>query len=141
MIITLFCCLLLALALSVFVHQHLCKHQRRQLSRALPFYLSSLSCVRGQIAAVSHTQNLTQSPRLWPHPPSLLLLLPCFPSLHGKLSALNKGQLRPACPSDPGSLPSVQWSLPHTDNSSRHTSKVDKATKEAGLLSPLGICL
>lgn len=46
-----------------------CKHQCRQFLKALPFELLSMSCVRGQIAAVSHTQYLTQSPELWTHPP------------------------------------------------------------------------
>lgn len=76
------------------LHQCSCKHHCRQLWRALPFNLLSLSCVKGQIAAVSHTQYLTQSPELCSHPPSELLLpLPHLPSLNGRLSAVSKGQL------------------------------------------------
>lgn len=54
---------------SSVLHQCSCKHQCRQLLKALPFDLASVSCVGGQIAAVSHTQYLTQSPELWTHPP------------------------------------------------------------------------
>lgn len=64
--------LVFSLALSLpssVLHQCSCKHQCRQLLKALPFDLASVSCVGGQIAAVSHTQYLTQSPELWTHPP------------------------------------------------------------------------
>lgn len=80
------------------LHWCSCKHQCRQLWRAVPFDLPSLSCVRGQEAVVSHTRYLTQSPELCrppnPHPnPALLLPLPRLPSHRGRLSAFIKGQL------------------------------------------------
>lgn len=56
-----------------------CKHQCRQLLKALPFDLPSMSCVRGQIAAVSHTRYLTQSPELWAQPPCTLAPLTVSP--------------------------------------------------------------
>lgn len=62
------------------------------------FDLSSSSCVRGQIAALSHTQYLNSLTRPLPgpdppHTPTQLLPLPCLPSLDGKLIAFSKGQL------------------------------------------------
>lgn len=64
------------------------------LQTPMPFDLPGVSCVRGQIAAVSHTQYLTQSPELGAPSPSFapLLFLPRLPSLHGRLRTFSKGQ-------------------------------------------------
>lgn len=89
------CCVFTFLLFPLAVLPLSCEHQRRQRLNALPFDLAGVSCVRGQTAAVSHTQYLTQSPELWTHPP-FEVLLPFhayLPSLHGKLSAFSKGQL------------------------------------------------